>query len=96
MWVYHKSVHPRNINFLYTRNEKNKKLFGTFEKSFYLCTVRTKVLTIRAESREGARLHRHYSIYKKSHYKVTLFFRFITWYNDVQMFGRNDYLLNFF
>jgi len=71
-------------------------MFGGMKEMLYLCTVRMKVLTIRAESREGARLHRHYSIYKKSHYKVTLFFRFITWYNDVQMFGRNDYLLNFF
>jgi len=37
---------PQNtINYLYTRNEKSKKKFGIFKKSFYLCTVRTKVLT---------------------------------------------------
>ena len=51
------------------------ELFGSYRNFSYLCNVRTLVLTIRAESRggarhpdttPGARHHRHYSILKPS------------------------------
>ena len=40
---HHKTLHPKVF----------AEKFGSMEKSFYLCSVRMKVLAIRAESREG-------------------------------------------
>jgi hypothetical protein len=34
-------------------NKKSPKIFGTFNYTSYLCTVRTSVLAIRVESRVG-------------------------------------------
>ena len=37
-------------------------MFGVYRKISYICHVKRLPLAIRAESREGARLYRHYSI----------------------------------
>ena len=43
----------KNLQEKSSSNKKSPKIFGTFNYTSYLCTVRTSVLAIRVESRVG-------------------------------------------
>jgi len=61
-------MHGAKIQKRSESTKNNAEKFGSYEKTLYICSVKMKIMTIRAESRVGVRLHRHCSIMKSRSY----------------------------